>query len=397
MPRISPELTIVQVSVNFHSVLINSGISVEGRALTEVMDEFLGAEDKLYCILRGTLPSFHLERVARDQKDGSIRYLTFQVLPLNEYEPSAGLLLLVENATSFGQIGQSLIQSRNELMLTKDALARAYEELQQLAVADRKLSEEALQSAYQNFREAYDRTIEGWVHALDLRHRGTESHALHVTDMTIKLARAMGIAKSEIKHIRRGALLHNIGKMAIPDSILFKVGKLTNEEWAIIQKHPLYAKEMLSPITYLQPAIDIPLFHHEKWDGSGYPNGLQGEQIPLAARLFAVVDVWDALRSDRAYRQGWSEEEVREYIRGHAGTHFDPSVVDLFLRAVDEMIIGEDLESITGVFQYGNGFFAQCRIAGHGMDHFEGTLDAHAVAGHSVRIDRDYSFHHLRS
>ncbi len=336
--QISPELTIVQTSSNFCSVLVDTSRQVEGLSLTEVLYEFVGSEDNLNYILRGTLPSFRLERVGRDQMDGTIRYLTFQVLPLNEYEPSRGLLLLVEDATRFGQTGQSLLQSGNELILTQDALSRAYEELQRLALAEQESSQISIQSAYQELSEAYDRTIEGWVHALDLRDRETESHTLRVTGMTIKLARAMGITEPEIDHIRRGALLHDIGKMGIPDSILFKLDKLTDQERTILQKHPVYAKDMLSPISYLHPAIDIPFSHHEKWDGSGYPRGLKGEQIPLAARLFAVVDVWDALRSNRPYRLAWPEDKVREHIRMLSGTHFDPRIVELFLRAVDDMI-----------------------------------------------------------
>src|SRR6266536_302243 len=131
-----------------------------------------------------------------------------------------------------------------------------------------------------------------------------------------------------------GALLHDIGKMGIPDNILLKPGPLTDDEWVIMRKHPVYAYEMLAPIAYLQPALDIPYCHHEKWDGSGYPRGLKGEEIPLAARVFAVVDVWDALRSNRPYRQSWSEEKVCEHIRSLRGTHFDPVVVDVFLRMI---------------------------------------------------------------
>ncbi len=141
----------------------------------------------------------------------------------------------------------------------------------------------------------------------------------------------MGVSEEEIVHIRRGALLHDIGKMGIPDSILLKPGPLTDEEWVTMRKHPQHAYDMLSPIAYLNPALDIPYCHHEKWDGSGYPRGLAGPQIPLAARIFAVVDVWDALRSDRPYRARWPEEKVREHIRSLAGTHFDPQVAEVFL------------------------------------------------------------------
>lgn len=179
---------------------------------------------------------------------------------------------------------------------------------------------------------AYDTTLEGWSHALDLRDEETEGHTQRVTEMTDRLARSMGISDLEMLHVHRGALLHDIGKMGIPDSILLKPGPLTDEEWEIMRRHPGYAFQLLSPITFLKPALDIPYSHHEKWDGTGYPRGLKGEQIPLSARIFAVVDVYDALRSDRPYRKAWTEERVREHIRGLSGTHFDSHVVEVFLK-----------------------------------------------------------------
>jgi putative nucleotidyltransferase with HDIG domain/PAS domain S-box-containing protein len=178
---------------------------------------------------------------------------------------------------------------------------------------------------------AYDATIEGWSRALDLRDEETEGHTERVTEMTIKLARSMGIPDEELIHIRRGALLHDIGKMAIPDSILLKPGPLDEAEWEIMREHPAQAFRLLSPIVYLRLALDIPYCHHEHWDGSGYPRGLKGEKIPLAARLFAVVDVWDALQSVRPYREPWPVEKVLEYIRSESGTHFDPAAVKAFL------------------------------------------------------------------
>ncbi len=181
---------------------------------------------------------------------------------------------------------------------------------------------------------AYDATIEGWSRALDLRDKETEGHTLRVTEMTIKLAQAMGITDEELTQIRRGSLLHDIGKMGVPDRILLKPDKLTDEEWVSMRKHPGFAHDMLAPVAYLRPALDIPYCHHEKWDGTGYPRGLKGDQIPLSARIFAVVDVWDALRSDRPYRAGWKIEDVLKYIREQSGKHFDPRVVDIFLDQV---------------------------------------------------------------
>ena len=159
--------------------------------------------------------------------------------------------------------------------------------------------------------------------------------ARRVTEMTLKLAREMGLSDAELVHVRRGALLHDIGKMGVPDYILHKPGALTDEEWEIMRKHPVYAYEMLSPIAYLRPALDIPYCHHEKWDGTGYPRGLQGEQIPVAARIFAIVDVWDALRSERPYRQAWSDEAALAHIKEQAGKHFDPQVVETFVRVLE--------------------------------------------------------------
>jgi HAMP domain-containing protein len=200
---------------------------------------------------------------------------------------------------------------------------------------------EVLQERDAELTLAYDTTLEGWARALELRDLETEGHTQRVTELAIRLARAMGVPEAELVHVRRGALLHDIGKMGIPDSILLKPGKLTDEEWQVMRRHPAYVFEMLLPIRYLRPALDIPYCHHEKWDGSGYPRGLKGEEIPLAARIFAVVDVWDALRSDRPYREAWSDEKALKYIREQAGKHFDPRVVEAFLQMLAEAEIYE--------------------------------------------------------
>jgi len=178
---------------------------------------------------------------------------------------------------------------------------------------------------------AYETTLAGWARALDLRDRETEGHSQRVTDLTLQLARTMGISDADAVHIRRGALLHDIGKMGIPDSVLHKPSPLTAEEWELMRRHPTYAVQMLAPIEYLQPALAIPHCHHERWDGSGYPQGLCGEEIPLAARIFAIADIWDAIRSDRPYRAAWSEQRALEYVTSLSGTHLDPAVVSAFL------------------------------------------------------------------
>jgi putative nucleotidyltransferase with HDIG domain len=194
-----------------------------------------------------------------------------------------------------------------------------------------------LQRSNLNLTFAYDATIQGWSQALELRDRDTKGHTQRVTDLTVQLAQHMGVPESEMEHVRRGALLHDIGKMATPDAILHKPDELNAEEWEIMRQHPVHAHEMLSKVAYLRPALDIPHYHHEKWDGSGYPEGLKGEQIPLPARIFAVVDVWDALTSDRPYRSAWTDEEAMAYIKVQSGKHFDPKVVDAFfaLRAME--------------------------------------------------------------
>lgn len=205
----------------------------------------------------------------------------------------------------------------------------------QAAIAiDNGLLFENLQRSNQELQLAYDRTIEGWAHALSLRDLETIDHSRRVTEMAVDLARVMGMSEEQLVHVRRGALLHDIGKMSIPDHILGKAGPLNDEEWEIMRKHPLYAYEMLNPIPFLHPAIPIPVCHHEKWDGSGYPEKRAKEDIPLEARVFAIIDVWDALTSDRPYRAAWSREKAQKYIREQSAIHFDPQVVDAFFKHI---------------------------------------------------------------
>jgi PAS domain S-box-containing protein len=195
---------------------------------------------------------------------------------------------------------------------------------------------ENLQRSNQELSLAYDTTLEGWGKALELRDKETEGHTRRVTELTMRLARRMRLGDTEITHIRRGVLLHDIGKMGVPDHILRKTGPLEETEWELMRKHPQYAYDLLYPIAYLRPALEIPFCHHEKWDGSGYPRGLKGEEIPLAARIFAVVDVWDALLSDRPYRKSWPRKNTLDYIQKEAGARFDPRIVNLFIEMVAE-------------------------------------------------------------
>jgi putative two-component system response regulator len=200
-----------------------------------------------------------------------------------------------------------------------------------------KLAEERqkLRDVHAELMEAYEETIAGWSRAMDLRDRETEGHSQRVTDLTLKMAKMFGMSDEELVQVRRGALLHDMGKLGIPDAILQKQDKLNEEELQTMRKHPQFAYDLLNPIEYLRGALAIPFCHHEKWDGTGYPRGLKGDEIPVAARLFAVVDVWDALTSDRSYRAAWKKEEALEYIREQSGKHFDPQVVDLFFKVIE--------------------------------------------------------------
>ncbi len=204
-----------------------------------------------------------------------------------------------------------------------------------LAVANARLYEQT-QAAAAELACAYDATLEGWALALEMRDAETLGHTVRSAGLAVEMASALGVPDAELRHVHRGALLHDIGKMVVPDSVLNKPGPLDDEEWVVMRRHPEYARDFLSRIDYLRPALDIPYCHHERWDGAGYPQGLAGEDIPLPARVFAVIDVYDALTSDRPYRRAWSRADALAHIRSGAGTHFDPAVVDVFLGLVDD-------------------------------------------------------------
>ena len=195
-----------------------------------------------------------------------------------------------------------------------------------------------LDRTMKNLRDTYNQTLAGWGQALEYHDRETEGHSQRVVDATLELARRFGIRGEQLEYIRQGALLHDIGKMAIPDTILFKREGLSDEEWTLVKKHPIFARKMLEGIPFLQSSLDIPYSHHERWDGSGYPEGLCGEAIPFAARIFAVVDVWDALISERPYHQAWTEPQALDYIRNQSGQLFDPKVVDMFLKMREQAL-----------------------------------------------------------
>lgn len=245
------------------------------------------------------------------------------VIPLVLHEASVGSLVLMLNA------GQEFSREQQEFawMLAGQAA---------IAIDNARLLT-ALRASHARVRQAYDETIAGWAAALDLRDQETLGHSARVTELTLQLAAHMGLPADEQSHLRRGALLHDVGKLGIPDQILLKPGPLTAAEWTVMKQHPVYAYEWLAQIEYLRPALAIPRYHHERWDGSGYPEGLQGAAIPIAARVFAVVDVWDALTHARPYRAAWPLEQARDFLEANAGVLFDPELVAVFL----EMIASE--------------------------------------------------------
>ena len=249
-------------------------------------------------------------------------FITYYAIPLIAKEQVLGVLEIFHRST---------LSADQNWMNFLNTLAG------QAAIAiDNAMMFKDLQHSNLDLTLAYDKTIDGWSRALDLRDKETEDHTRRVTELTLRLAQRMEISDEELIHIRRGATLHDVGKVAMPDDILFKPAPLTTEEWGIMRRHPEIAAEMLKPISYLAPALPIPRSHHEKWDGSGYPDGLAGEDIPLAARLFAFADVYDALTSDRPYRRAWSQADTLGFIHENAGAHFDPQIVPVFMQMMAE-------------------------------------------------------------
>ena len=295
--------------------------SLQDAYITDIFQELIGYENSLTEILHNKKTPLRLDYIQNQYLNTDTipwlfpeeqpSYHTIQVHPYQD-----GLLVIVRNVTEDSILEQQLVQRRNELDILAEKLI------------------EDLKQANLELTLAYENTLEGWAKALELRDKETEGHSTRVKEMTVRLARAMGIDDSEMVQIHRGALLHDIGKMGIPDYILLKPGSLSSDEWKIMRMHPELAARMLRDIVYLKPTLDIPYYHHEKWDGTGYPKGLQGEEIPLPARIFAIVDVWDALRSDRPYRPAWSERDIIEYIHQETGKHFDPNVVEIFLSLI---------------------------------------------------------------
>jgi PAS domain S-box-containing protein/putative nucleotidyltransferase with HDIG domain len=304
MTLVSADLKFLSVNRQFSRLLGYEPEEMIGRHVYDYThpDDIPREEELTAQALSGRIPRFE-QKKRYLRRDGSIAY---------------GQLVatLVRDKAGVPMYGLGMIQDISEQR-------RAQEEIDRLVEDLRHLNADLIRS--------YDATIQGLIRALDLRDSETEGHSERVAAMTVELARRMGVAEDTREHLRRGALLHDIGKVGIPDRILSKPEPLTSEEWIVMRRHPTYAYEMLRSIAFLEDALDIPLCHHEKWDGTGYPRGLAGEEIPFAARIFAITDVWDALASDRPYRPRWSRERVLAHVAGLSGSHFDPRVVEAFL------------------------------------------------------------------
>lgn len=311
-----------------NQAVIELGLGVWQKSTGEMLDQGKGA---LYQVILSKQP-YHTNHALSNQ--------TIQRPDLLGNIASVAFVPLIAQGLVIGALGIG----RQE-KITKDdiRLLSAIADMVGNAMANLVLTED-LKRSHTELTLAYDSTLEGWARALELRDHETEGHTRRVTRLTVDLARSMGITGTELDHLRRGVILHDIGKMGIPDSILLKPGKLSEDEWEIMRQHPRYAYEMLSPIQFLSQSIDIPYCHHEKWDGTGYPRQLKGEQIPLAARIFCIVDVYDALTSSgRPYREAWSEEKVQAYIQEQTGKHFDPQVVDAFFELMRKQVITKSL------------------------------------------------------
>ncbi len=342
-------LCIQYISPEIETFLPDRNIQIGERLITH-FPEIIGLEIYIQEILTWQREPITIENINVEITDGELRYISL-ILYAGKKNGKIGLYIVVKDTTEPGRIVQELNQSRNELRLLRsqleltnvalseinkaqgmDIVAAAQEvkqlyELSQAELVERKRIEREL-------RTAYDETLKGWSLALNLRDANTDKHSQRVVGMTVKLARNLGISEEELVHIRRGAILHDIGKMGIPDNILLKPGPLTDEEWIIMKKHPAFAYNMLSCIPFLQTAVDIPYNHHERWDGDGYPRGLKKTDIPLSARIFSIIDFFDALTSDRVYRPAWKAEDALAYIEDESGTRFDPEIVPIFLEMI---------------------------------------------------------------
>lgn len=311
----------------------------------ENMDDMILVLDAQDRIVDVNLSALHLLGLKSNQAIGKSAEPIFSRSPILlekfRYPANINHEIIVENDGKYYHydVKTTLLHDRRGEYQGRIFVARditPYAELQWKLKELNEELEKKVQVRTEELAQSYDTTLEGWAKALELRDKETEGHSRRVTELTLRLAQAISIPAADLEQIRRGAILHDIGKMAISDEILRKTGPLSDAEQEIVLQHPTIAYELLARIPFLQKALDIPYCHHEKWNGSGYPRGLKGKQIPLAARLFAVVDVWDAIQSDRPYKKAWSRNQAIEYLREQAGEYFDPEVVDAFLALIEK-------------------------------------------------------------
>ncbi len=305
--------------------LVNAGgrsfqHSIEGKTLR--LDDSLAGQ---VVIGRSPIRLAHLARAKND-------YANIPDLITEGFVMYAGAPLIAHNQVR-GVLEVFCRDSVNPHNGWFDALAEIAEKT--APALDHVLLARRLQRANTDLAQGIDALIEGWSNALELRDFEPQGHTMRVTEYTVEFAHLVGVPDAELVHVRRGALLHDVGKMGIPDQILLKTESLSDDEWAVMRQHPLIGYQFLAEVEILKPALDIPRYHHERWDGAGYPHGLKGEQIPFAARLFSIVDVWDTLKSDRPYRKGWVDEKVRQFIHDVGGRQFDPDLADKFLKLLE--------------------------------------------------------------
>ncbi|MHC1781465.1 MAG: HD-GYP domain-containing protein [Anaerolineaceae bacterium] len=313
-------LGLIEQSADFKVSFPDDCPLADGTKVASIFPELGGYEDILANVIHGKHHPLVLERIIkmpRHHRPAPMVESQAEYYCLQAHSFEGSLLIITRDVTTEGSLEQQIMQQRNEMDLINSHLI------------------EDLRRANDELNQAYLTTLTGWATALDLRYSESPGRSDRVIELTRRLAEAMGVGWEDMKYIGYGALLHDIGEMAVPDSILQTPEKLTKNNRDIMARHPENGYNLLSPIKYLQKALDIPHYHHEKWDGSGYPYGLKGEEIPLSARIFAVVDVYDALTSQRPYRNAWTHEEAVEYIREQAGAHFDPTIVRYFLSIIE--------------------------------------------------------------
>ncbi|GAB4541014.1 MAG: hypothetical protein Fur002_08680 [Anaerolineales bacterium] len=299
---------VVDVNTSMLDLLDMQSAQVIGKPAKEVFENFP-------IPIKKYLQTIYTRAESQFQIDGKTVHYEMTAWPLQDAQKNiSGRIFISHDITALKELEQELRTLNAEL-------------------------EERVLTRTRELAETYDATLEGWARALELRDKETEGHTRRVTSVTVKVAKRMGITGDDLEQTRRGALLHDIGKMGIPDSILLKPGKLTKAERALMETHATLAYQMLEPIAFLKKALDIPYCHHEKWDGSGYPRGLAGQDIPLAARIFAIADVWDAITSERPYKKAWKREKAVQHLMEQSGKHFDPQVVSVFL----EMVLNKEI------------------------------------------------------